>query len=217
MVRPGVQPGAILFFRKNEKPGGERQKSRITPITIGLALVVVAGFFLRLHFLSYPAHFDEVMSYTRFASGTAWTAVSFYPAPNNHVLHSLCLLLSTRLLGSGLPAIRLTAFIAGVLAIPATYILGRQLYDERVGLFGAAMMAVSSYHIQYSVNGRGHTLIVLWVLLGFILADRLRRHNQLRDWLLFTLVSLLGFFTIPVMLYAYLGSDGLAGRLVLAA
>jgi uncharacterized membrane protein len=198
----------LYFTRENEKITSIREKLNLTPISISLILVTLLGFYLRLRYINYPAHFDEIMSYTRFASGTAWTAVSFYPAPNNHVLHSLCLLLSTHLLGTGLPAIRLTAFIAGVLAIPATYLLGRRFYDQRVGLFSAALMAVSSYHIQYSVNGRGYTLVVLWVLLCFILADRLRQNNHLRDWLLFTLVSVLGFFTIPVMLYAYLGVMG---------
>lgn len=196
---------ALVWFRH---PGANQSKQRANSkpaVMIGLGAITLIGILMRLKFLNYPAHFDEVMSYMRFAADSAWTALSFYPAPNNHVLHSLLVLLNTRLFGDSLPAIRLAAFNAGVLSIPVVFWLARRWYDEFTGLLAAGLVAVSSYHIQYSVNGRGHMLVALAVLLALLLAERTRNDPALGNWLMFTLVSILGFATIPVMLYAYLG------------
>ena len=98
------------------------------------------------------------------------------------MLHSLLVLLNTRLFGGGLPAIRLAAFSAGLLAIPLVYRVGQRIYDPFVGLLAAGLLAVSSYHIQYSVNGRGHALIVFFVLLALLLAERIRRDPAPGNW-----------------------------------
>lgn len=198
--------GLILFRRKN--PGAGEKTSFPAPpgwVIFAIILVTVLAIILRLKFLFYPAHFDEIMSYQRFASSTPWKTVSFYPAPNNHVLHNLFVLFITRWFGGSISCIRMAAFVAGILAIPLTFCLGRRLFDDVTGLFAAGLLAVSSYHIQYSVNGRGYTMIVLATLAAFILADRLRQNRSLLAWFCFILVCTAGFFTIPIMLYPFLG------------
>lgn len=196
---------ALFWFRQPGKIVPKRREPTPPAIYIVIGAITLIGFLLRLKFLNYPAHFDEVMSYMRFASDTCWKALSFYPAPNNHVLHSLLVLTNTRLFGSSLPAIRLAAFTAGVLAIPALYWLGCHLYDALTGLLAAGLLAISSYHVQYSINGRGHVLVVLAVLMALLLAERIQRSPSPGNWLMFTMVCVLGFATIPIMLYAYVG------------
>lgn len=47
-------------------------------------------------------------------------------------------------------ALRLMSALAGTLAIPATYLLARQLFGQRVALFGALLLAVSHAHLHFS-------------------------------------------------------------------
>lgn len=53
-------------------------------------------------------------------------------------------------LGGGITALRLPNALAGSLAVPATYLAGRQLFDRRVGLVAACLLAVSHMHIHMS-------------------------------------------------------------------
>lgn len=95
------------------------------------------------------------------------------------------------------------AFIAGILIIPATYLLFRLLYDKNTALLASGLVASSSFLIEFSVNGRGYTLITLFFLLIFSLAYYLIHNRNLLGWIAFTLLSALGFYTIPVFLYPF--------------
>jgi hypothetical protein len=166
--------------------------------------LILVGVGIRAYFLPVPIHFDEASTYLRFASESAWKAISFYPAPNNHVFHSLIVYCLTQVFGGGVFTLRFTAFFAGVLVIPAAYMAGTLLYDQRVGILAAALLVPSTYMIQFSTNARGYTMVSLFSLLLVILAAYLISYKNLVAWLWFTLVSVLGFFTIPIMLYPYL-------------
>src|ERR1700733_3288624 len=47
-----------------------------------------------------------------------------------------------------------------VASIPVIYLLGRRLFDARVGLLAAALLAVNAYHVQYSQDARSYSLMV---------------------------------------------------------
>jgi 4-amino-4-deoxy-L-arabinose transferase-like glycosyltransferase len=55
-----------------------------------------------------------------------------------------------KLFGVNMMALRLGSAIAGTLAVPVLYILGRNLFSTRVGLVAAALLAVSNFHIHFS-------------------------------------------------------------------
>ncbi len=57
------------------------------------------------------------------------------------------------LLGKGVLAGRLLSACIGVLTVAATYALGAEMFKRRVGLLGAAFMAVSLWHLVASRNG----------------------------------------------------------------
>jgi len=49
--------------------------------------------------------------------------------------------------------LRLTAATFGIATVPATYLLGRELFGRRAGLLASALTAVSFYHIMLSRQG----------------------------------------------------------------
>lgn len=65
-------------------------------------------------------------------------------------LYTYLAALSTGLFGSSAFALRLPAALLGVLAVPATYALGRVWFDRRVGLLAAAALAVMLWHVHLS-------------------------------------------------------------------
>lgn len=178
-----------------------REEDRLHLVALGVILVCAVG--IRVAFLAQPMRYDEAYTYLRYASKPIYVALSDYSAPNNHVFHTLLVHLSTRLLGGAPWAIRLPALLAGIALVPATYAAGRALYGRDAALLAAALVAASSALIEFSVNARGYTLLALCALLILALAVYLRRADNPAAWVLFALLSALGFYTLPVMLYPF--------------
>lgn len=61
--------------------------------------------------------------------------------------------------------LRAPAAFAGILAVPALYVLGKRLFNARVGLLGAVLIALSPIHVIFSQNARNYAFFVLLVIL----------------------------------------------------
>jgi hypothetical protein len=169
---------------------------------VALALVCAGAIGVRLDFLFQPMRYDEAGTYVHYASEPLYIGLSSYTAPNNHLLHTLLVHLSTSALGSAPWAVRLPALVAGVLLVPASYLAGRAIYDRRIGLLGAALVAGSSKLIEYSTNARGYTLLALIFMLELALAAFLARSDEPAAWAAFALLGAIGMWTVPTMAYA---------------
>ncbi|MFQ6100879.1 MAG: glycosyltransferase family 39 protein [Anaerolineae bacterium] len=65
------------------------------------------------------------------------------------------------LFGDGEVAVRALSALLGTLTIPALYLLGRRLADEKVGLLAALLLAVSPFHVRFAQETRMYTLLAL--------------------------------------------------------
>ncbi len=171
---------------------------------LALVFIVGVGALLRGLYLNLPIRLDEANSYITYISHP-WLSVLGVVRydPNNHPLYTCLAALSALLGGAREWVLRLPAFAAGVLLIPAVYLWGRQIAGSAAGLWGAALVAVCSPLVEYSVLARGYMLQTLLFLLMLIAAVRLTRHDCLGGWLLLVMLSGLGFFTMPSMLYGF--------------
>jgi uncharacterized membrane protein len=57
--------------------------------------------------------------------------------------------------------IRSLSVLFAIACVPVIFLLGRRLLDSRIGLIAAALLAVNAYHVQYSQEARGYSLMVL--------------------------------------------------------
>lgn len=164
------------------------------------ALTLLAAL-VRVPFLNQPIRFDEAHTFLEYAAQPWFVAVSKYDAPNNHVLHSLCVLLSTRMFGEAEWAIRLPALLAGIALVPATMKLAQITSGNGAAAFAGLLAAVSSPLIEYSTSARGYSLIGLFTVVGWLgLLSAVRGANP-AGWIFWGLSAVLGCWTIPVMIY----------------
>ena len=70
---------------------------------------------------------------------------------------------------------RLLSAIVGIIAIPAMYVLGKELYNRRVGLIAAAFTTFNFYNIFYSQEARGYIFAFLFTCISFIFFIRALR------------------------------------------
>ena len=97
------------------------------------ALLLAGAVLIRLLYIQQPIRHDEAYTYLYFAAQPLGSALSDYTVPNNHLFHTFLVKVVTSVLGGSLPAIRLAAFVTGLLVVPAVYLLTRRFGGDRGG------------------------------------------------------------------------------------
>jgi hypothetical protein len=206
VVARGLGALAASFARlRRDLPARVRAELRdASRLELGvLAAIVVGGVAMRLVFLDDPMRYDETYTWQEFVSKPLAVGLSLYPDQNNHILNTVLAHFSTQLFGHEPWAIRLPAFLAGCLVVPAAYVTGRVLFADRAAaLVGAAFVAASSPLIEYSANARGYSFAVLAFLILLALGRPLARRGDPLLWPLFAVVAALGMWAVPTMAYA---------------
>ncbi len=176
-------------------------RHRETLSLVLLSLFILVGMVVRLLLLQRPVQYDEAYTFLYFALRPIPALLADYSAPNNHVFHTLLVALSHRLLGPALWTLRLPAFLAGVLNIPAAFWMARRFGGPRQALAAAGLIALAPNLVDYSANGRGYTLIVLFSLLLAGLTANLLERPIRAGLVLWGILSALGMWTIPIFLF----------------
>lgn len=183
-----------------------------------VAAITVAGAVLRARYLSQPMRYDEAFTYLAYASQPLAKGLARYDYPNNHLLHTLLVHVTTTVFGNHPWSIRLPAYAAGVALAPAWWWAVRGLYPGAAGLLTAGLVAGSSPLVEFSTNARGYMLVALdFALLVGVGVALLGRATPLR-WAGLAVLVALGLWTIPVALFpagavaAWLGAEALARR-----
>ena len=172
--------------------------------TFLLIFIIFAAIIARIPKIGLSITHDEAYTYLAFIRGSLFQTVSDYHLPNNHVFSSVLLNLVYHLGGKEIWVLRIMPLTVGVLMVPASYILGKRLYNPATGTLAALMVAFFPTLLQFSFLIRGYILVAFFTLLAFILGNELRRKKNRFSWLLLVIIFSLGFFTIPTMFFPFL-------------
>lgn len=171
----------------------------------GLAGLLMFAILLRIPLLWQPMRYDEAYTFLQYSSHPFYAALSFYNAPNNHLLNTLLVRLAYLAFGNHPWAFRLPAFVAGVGLVPASYIAARSLYRSAGALLAAGLVSSSSRLIEYSTNARGYIIVCLVFMVLIPLSAYALRNRNWAAWLLIAILSSIGFYAVPIMLYPFGG------------
>ncbi len=153
-----------------------------------------------------PVNYDEAWTYLTFTTQSPLVSLTFYPVPNNHILHSLVTHVTQWI--PGFPVLfrlRLSAIAANLCIWVVAYAFARRFYGEKTALGVTGLGAVWFMSVYYSCMSRGYVYVVLFFVVALFAAYRIvRSGGRMRHWTLFSLCSVLGFFTMPSFLYPYL-------------
>lgn len=176
----------------------ESRAHRVALLAIGFI-----GVALRLAYIDQPMRYDESVTYLYFVRHPWADALSNYQYPNNHLFHTALVKALVTVFGNSPIVLRIPALLAGVVIIPATYAATRELYGARAALFAAAIVSASAELTLFSTNARGYSLVVLAFLLLILVGARILRGDDQQSWIEFIVISWLGAWTIPIMLYPF--------------
>lgn len=153
-----------------------------------LALTLLTGLAAALRFVRLGA-LPDVIDGDEGLFGMAGLAVYdgqfFNPFATFHgagTLHIHAIAGWMRLLGPNPPGLRVAPAVAGVLAVPAVYLLGRELFNRRAAAVAAVLMAASHYHVHFSrivsvtyLQGTFFNTLALYLLLSGLRRDSASR------------------------------------------
>jgi mannosyltransferase len=89
-------------------------------------------------------------------------------------------------LGDSEFVVRGLSVLFAVITIPALYALGTRLFDRETGLIAAALLSVHSFHIAFSQDARGYSLLILLlVLTTYALVAAIESEPERWRWILF--------------------------------
>ena len=134
-----------------------------------LLLIVLAGLALRIYDLGGESvWFDEAVSIDvsrlGFVEQIKWVAGP--SKETNPPFYYMVLHLWIPVFGDSEFVARFPSVVFGVLSIVLTCSVGRLLFGKRAGLLAALIIALSFFHIRYSQEARGYTLMVLLALVS---------------------------------------------------
>lgn len=72
----------------------------------------------------------------------------------------------TLVFGSSLPSLRALSAVFGIISIYLTFVVGRELFDDRVGLYGALFISLNWFHIFKAQDARMYTMLVVAALIA---------------------------------------------------
>jgi len=103
--------------------------------------------------------------------------------------------------------LRLTSALAGTLTIPLVFVLGSVIANRRVGLWVAALLAVSPFHLRYSQEARGYAIQTMLAVAGIVCVLLALKRRQWRWWIGFGLISTANLYNL-FGAFLVIGSQG---------
>jgi mannosyltransferase len=156
-----------------------------------LGIIITLSVILRFYDLRGESFwYDEIIT-VRVAQDNIWTIIEGGRPPLYIILAHFWI----KLFGTGEAATRSLSAIFGVASIPVIYLIGTELFNRKVGLIGAFLMAISQFQIYYSQDLRYYSLFVLTTLLSFYFFIIALRNRNIGSFTLYVLFSVLLFYT----------------------
>jgi uncharacterized membrane protein len=163
---------------------------------------LLAAAALRFHDLDRTSlWYDEAVSWSQ-SNGSLGALLSAVAQDNYPPLHNIVLWLTMPVTGDSETALRIPSAMLGVLAVWFTYLIGRMIGGNPVGLLAAALLAISPFHIWYSTEARMYALLAATGL-AFLLSLLRVLKNPSASWL--GVLALSGTLFLYSHIYAVLG------------
>jgi mannosyltransferase len=163
-----------------------------TGVILGAATVMGAA--LRLHSLSTRSLWIDEAASISFAS-MPWRPFlrTLWDYQGNMALYYFSLRAWIHL-GDTEFVVRSLSVLFAVLTLPAIYFLGARLFDRATGLTAAALLSVHSFHVHWSQEARGYSLLTLLLVLAAYFLVAAMESGEGGYWIAFAVTAALSFY-----------------------
>jgi 4-amino-4-deoxy-L-arabinose transferase-like glycosyltransferase len=161
----------------------------LTPAIL-LGLILLLGTALRFYDLGSESYMSDEM-YTVLEAQQSIHQLITSGRLDQPPAYYLPLLLWVKIFGANEVSTRSFSALSGIGSIVLIYLIGRALFDRRVGLFGAFLLAISGIQIYYSQTARFYSFYEFTTLLSFLFFILALQSNRIIHYILYSVTSLL--------------------------
>lgn len=169
-------------------------------------LILLLPFAASIYFaIVLPISYDEALTYVDFTNNPILYCISSYPAPNNHIFHSIITHITKHIpFFDILFRLRISSIVVSILTWAIAYSFVKRYYSRKVALFSVAISSMLFMSIYYSYMSRGYALVALFFVISLYATFNIIKHgSRNQDWAIFSICSILGFYAVPSYLYPF--------------
>lgn len=166
-------------------------------------LILLISLVLRVIVLDQSLWWDEAINVVAAKNLTLWQFILSYPIGDFHPPgYFLILWYWSHFFGFGEAVVRIPSVILGVATVWLTFLLGKRLFEKKVGYLASFLLTIAPLHIYYSQEARMYALAAFssslnWyfftkinekkflIILGFIISVVLVIYSDYVAWLIF--------------------------------
>lgn len=144
-----------------------------------LLLILGLGLTLRLINLNQSLWWDEAINIVYALSSDFWWFVTKYPVGDFHPPGWFAILwVWGHIFGFSEISVRLPSVFFGVATVWLTYLLGKELFNRKVGLLASIFLAIAPLHVYYSQEARMYAFTAFSVTLSFYFLNRITQGKK---------------------------------------
>ena len=177
---------------------GQTPRRQLNARTSGaLLLALLAAFALRVYRIDTPSlRGDEAFSVMYARSTPQEMLRSFTSSTEPHPPLSFFLLhYWGQVAGQSEFALRFTSLWFGVLCVVLIYALGRRLWDKRVGLAAAGLLAINPLYIWHAQEARMYAILAALTMASMLLYLLVLSHREWYWWVAYGALTALAVYT----------------------
>ena len=193
--------------------------SKMKKINVILLLILILGSFLRIYDLGTESFWiDEAITASAsqkepsFIINNIYTRAALFSefkmGSGEMPLHYVLASYWTKIFGLSEFKFRLFSALFGVLSIYMIFVVGKMMFNPKVGLISAFILAINHQHIAYSQEARSYAFIIFFTLLSIYFLIKSLKQNNWASWLLYSLCSIIliytHYLTFFILMFQYL-------------
>lgn len=150
-------------------------------------LILITALSLRLYRLGYHnLWYDEV-----FTVLYAKTPIIHW----NEAPYSILIQFWIKFFGMSEFSLRFPSAVFNFMSVVLVFFLGKEIFDTKVALIASVFSALSPFHLWYAQEARAYSMILFLGTFSSYLLIKAIRNEELKLWLPFILISILGLYT----------------------
>lgn len=161
-----------------------------------LLLIIFAASILRLINLDQSLWLDEGINAVFVRNLNFYQLIFEYSLGDFHPpLYHLTLKAFTFIFGFGEISLRMPSVIFAVSTVYTTYLIGRKLYDTKVGIIASLFIATSALHVYYSQEARMYMMASFFATVSLYFFISALKESRLFHWAGFILSTTIMLYT----------------------
>jgi hypothetical protein len=169
-------------------------------------LVILANFIVKCYYAwNFTITYDEAWTYLNFTDRGIISSMTYYSAPNNHILNSILTNIFNHLPLPVTFRIRLPSILASIFFLIIFYVFSKRWLNSKIAMLLLLILSFLTPELFYAFTARGYIWVILFSAICYFIAIRLKetRAGETRNFFYFSLCAILGFYTMPSFLYPY--------------